>query len=122
MNDDLISRQAAIDAISTWDKFGVDERGRIVRWRDGLEPYVKLRDVITAIFNTPFAQPEPHWIPVTERLPEEDTEVFVYLFGDRPYIAWWYHGKWYTDNFEVEPNEEPIAWMPLPEPYKGVTK
>ena len=54
---DCISRQAAIDAISTWDKFGVDERCRVVRWRDGLEPYVKLRDVITAIVNTPSAQP-----------------------------------------------------------------
>lgn len=55
---ELIDRQAAIDALSTWDKFGVDERGRIVRWRDGLEPYVKLRNVITAIVNTPPAQPE----------------------------------------------------------------
>lgn len=55
---DTISRQAAIDAISTWDKFGVDERGRLVRWREGLELYVHLRDVLTAIVNLPSAQPE----------------------------------------------------------------
>ena len=67
---ELISRKAVIDAISTWDKFGVDERVRIVRWREGLEPYVKLMDVITAIVNTPSEQPEitrcrdcKHWIP-----------------------------------------------------------
>lgn len=56
-NSDTISRQAAIDAINTWDKFGVDERSRIVRWHEGLEPYVHLRDVLTAIVNLPPAQP-----------------------------------------------------------------
>ena len=55
---DMIYRQAAVDAISTWDKFGVDERGRLVRWHEGLELYVHLRDVLTAIVNLPSAQPE----------------------------------------------------------------
>ena len=55
---DLIDRQAVIDAISTWDKFGVDERGRIVRWYEGLEPYVHWRDVVTAIVNLPSVQAE----------------------------------------------------------------
>ena len=60
------------------------------------------------------------WIPVSERLPEDGTEVFVYLF-DRPspYIAWIEDTHWYTDDFEVEREDEPIAWMPLPEPYRG---
>ena len=55
---DLISRQEAIDAINRWDKFGVDERNRIVRWHEGLVPYVHLRDVLAAIVNLPSAQPE----------------------------------------------------------------
>lgn len=55
---DTIYRQDAIDAINTWDKFGVDERGRLVRWHEGLELYVHLRDVLTAIVNLPSAQPE----------------------------------------------------------------
>ena len=54
---DLIERQAAIDAINTWDKFGADERGRIVRWHEGLVIYVRLRDVLTSIVNQPSAQP-----------------------------------------------------------------
>lgn len=57
--DDLISRQAMIDAISTLDKFGADERNRIIRWNEGLEPYVQLRDVLNAIVNLPSAQSEP---------------------------------------------------------------
>ena len=60
--NDLIKRQDAIDAICTWDKFGVDERCRLVRWHEGLEPYVHLRDVVTAIANLPSAQRKGKWI------------------------------------------------------------
>ena len=44
---------------------------------------------------------------------------FVYLFNmPSPYIAWIEDTHWYTEDFEVERENEPIAWMPLPEPYK----
>ena len=66
MDKETIYRQDAIDAINTWDKFGVDERSRIIRWHEGLEPYVHLRDVLTAIVNLPPAQPE--------RLTDDDFE------------------------------------------------
>lgn len=59
---DLISRKDAIDAISTWDKFGVDEHCRVVRWHEGLEPYIHLRDVVKAIENLPSAQKKGEWI------------------------------------------------------------
>ena len=55
---DLINRQDVIDAICTWDKFGIDERNRVVRWYEGLEPYVKLRDVVWVIEKLPYAEPE----------------------------------------------------------------
>ena len=61
----------------------------------------------------------PHWVLCSERLPEDGTEVFVYLF-DRPspFIAWIEDTRWYTEDFEVERENEPIAWQPLPEPYR----
>ena len=58
MSKDIIYRQDAIDAMCTWDKFGVDEKGRVVRWHEGLEPYVHLRDVVIAITGLPSAEPE----------------------------------------------------------------
>lgn len=64
--DDLIRRQDAIDAISTWDKFGVDERNRLVRWYEGLEPYVKLRDVVWAIEKLPSTHRKGKWIVLDE--------------------------------------------------------
>ena len=65
-------------------------------------------------------QPAQQWIPVSKRLPETEVEVIVYLF-DRPspYIAWISKdGKWHTEDFTLEVDENPAAWMPLPEPYR----
>lgn len=63
--------------------------------------------------------PEQEWIPCSERLPEDDAEVFVYLFDcQSPYIAWVTDSCWFTEEFQVEKENYPKAWMPLPEPYK----
>ena len=66
----------------------------------------------------PTIEPEPKWIPCTERLPKDGEEVFIYLFGNSPYIAWFEDGEWHTNDFTVDKDDEPIAWMPLPEPYQ----
>ena len=52
----------------------------------------------------------PRWIPDTESLPEEHEEVLTYdsVFGiTYDSIR---NGKW---------RKQPVAWMPLPTPYKG---
>ena len=58
------------------------------------------------------------WIPVGERLPENCSDVlvsFVYLNTIVVHISFYMHdeGRWAGDR-------EVIAWMPLPEPYKGI--
>lgn len=61
----------------------------------------------------------PKWIPVTERLPEKDVPVFVYLFSDSPYIAWINReGEWETEEFTIDHDYLPKAWLPLPQPPK----
>ena len=58
------------------------------------------------------------WIPCKERLPENRLYVLVtykYEYGLIDHGITWYgqvEGKWNT-------SREVIAWMPLPEPYKG---
>ena len=57
----------------------------------------------------------PRWIPVTERLPENPAQVLVtYSWGEVTVGEYWNNGEgWGTYGEEV------LAWMPLPEPYKG---
>ena len=76
-----------------------------------------------------------HWIPVTERLPETDDEVLTtYIVnGDMEnrytetssYYFDGFSGYWSSpwDKYRIAGTRiEVIAWMPLPEPYKGVTE
>ena len=67
---------------------------------------------------------QPHWIPCNERLPKSGEQVFTYLFGDSPYIAWYNDrdGKWHTDDFTLNADEEPKEWLPLPMPNRGKRK
>ena len=71
---------------------------------------------------------EPHWIPVTERLPkskEEDLEyptVLICFENEEIMLGCFYEStkEWGTGEY-FDKKCDPIAWMPLPEPYKGVT-
>ena len=81
----------------------------------------------------------PHWIPVTERLPKEkDAGILkklgtskrseyvlatVEVKGERMTVtACTYDGKWNWNMKYAFPDYKIVAWMPLPEPYKGVTE
>ena len=71
-------------------------------------------------------QPEPHWIPVTER-PKERMICYVTLKDTKDesrqnWVAEMIYTPW--DGFDLMDGIEAIAWMPkqYPEPYKGVTE
>ena len=55
------------------------------------------------------------WIPAEERLPDDFEHVLVTLGNgyDGVTYDWRSNGDWYDWGKSV------IAWMPLPEPYKG---
>lgn len=67
----------------------------------------------------------PRWIPVSEKLPEEKTAILLscddmYLAKLNPCIGWINGNNWHT--FSARGSylvKYPIAWMPLPEPYKA---
>ena len=125
--NDLISRQAAIDAINNICPVDTE-------YDCTLLDRVDVRCVLSDL---PSAQPEM-WIPCSERLPEEDTEVLIsYRYkegeGDTSHVdidittyGQMYFGgnkvgnsKHWRAPFEYfHSNYEVIAWMPLPEPYK----
>lgn len=56
------------------------------------------------------------WIPVSEMLPEKNGKYLVTNSAGEIFdVDWnaWVNGEW------LFPNSAPIAWMPLPEPYRG---
>ena len=96
--------------------------------------------VIQMIDDAPSIQPEQRWIPVSEALPEEETDVLVTRTflgckdGSHGWnnhippstyveVAQYFNGEWtaLSDEYKIARNRHtnPIAWMPLPEPYQG---
>ena len=58
------------------------------------------------------------WIPCSERLPDVDVEVLATVDWSDVRIAWLKKdGTWETDEY-ILANDEILAWMPLPKPYR----
>lgn len=60
----------------------------------------------------------PEWIPCSERLPDVGVEVITTTDWSDVLIAWLEKcGAWETEEYILD-NDEILAWMPLPEPYR----
>ena len=99
--EDCVSREAVINI--TWQD---------PTYTDPLNVLTEVRDKVKAL---PPVTPTQRWIPVSERLPELGEAVLTYHEDDEEYQI-----NWVTDDETVEWfYENPIAWMPLPKPYKA---
>ena len=76
-------------------------------------------------------EPEPHWIPCSERLPEDDVYVliskkpspisgnkFSVTIGVRYTNSRSHKTEWRDSGFGYLSDEKVLAWMPLPSPYR----
>ena len=127
-SDDLISRQAAIDAVYKCTDIFVENMPIMVDKADAYE----------ALAHLPSAEPESHWIPCSERMPEEHewlgTKAFGTTISNEVYVTFEApDGQRFVkhicfQNRKLSPADEqrmkvwykgakPIAWMTLPKPY-----
>lgn len=123
--NDLIRRQAAIDALAKFVPHAICD--------ESSESYTNgLTDAYNLICQLPSAQ---QWIPCSERLPEKSGRYLVTrglnacgslwnriyisnysdLMGIKSEKIWWQGNVGKPDFKRLD---DLIAWMPLPEPYK----
>lgn len=136
MSKDAIYRQEAIDAIERTDWYHQNSNGEMVLGANSSvhQPWYKADEILAVIENLPSAPPERktgRWIPVTERLPKVDEYVLVsYHFdGDSEFfpqfdgvtISYWTGVKNHNIPHFADIGDActVLAWMPLPEAYKG---
>lgn len=71
---------------------------------------------------------EPHWIPVTERPDKSGDYLATLIDGAEKWVEIIYWNETFGGSWQAVIGDEEyystignvIAWMPLPEPYKGV--
>ena len=122
---DCISRQAAIDALdeirhALWEiDIPSPTVPEYVEHHKQVQSVWKLLDKKQKeLYVLPSAQPtinpEPHWIPVTERLPKDGQYILAYYPE--------FECGCLVQKYRTIGNYGFVAWMPLPEPYRGEEK
>lgn len=128
---DSIDRQVAIDA--------VDAIGHIATMPDG-DKCIRRSAVKYTLSMLPPTQPKQKWIPVSERMPEIDDgkilgcdqfgQIFIptsivkieeKLYDAKDFkfdVNEFLKGRYIVGGIRMRPRII-VAWMPLPEPYKG---
>lgn len=105
--EDAISRQATIDA------FGLSEKTRKFGGDHSGYDTMMLYEIQDTIESMPSVNPQTktgHWIPVSERWPEENGYYLITTVYHEVYCDYW--GEDCFDRTETV-----VAWMPLPKPY-----
>lgn len=110
---DLIDRQAAIDVgrdlLIPMDEYHMYNQA--------------INNYCAELINLPAAQPEPKWIPCSERLPKYGKNVLItndkgnVSYGRFRGVEFWKEdgdGYW---TWKKNTIEHVLAWMPLPEPW-----
>lgn len=102
--EDAISRRdIALNIVSFYDKATGEKK--------------TLDFLCKCVESLPSMQPQQRWIPVSERLPNKN-DVYLVIMNVLGKPIRDIDGFTTSRGWEVYGNNEVIAWIPLPEPYK----
>ena len=99
-----MTREEAIQILSTRDKYGVP-CGYTSGYQEALDM------AIEALHKT-------KWIPISEKLPETGDSILVTYSDEEVGIVWSARPKVWGKYEKANNLIFPVAWMPLPEPYR----
>ena len=122
-----------IDADELWEKMYryTDNEGAKMPYGDD-DSLIHKDSACFLIENAPTIKPEPQWIPVAERLPEDEYVLIskkpTKISGDKWSVAIAIRiadprsrkVQWRDSGFGVIQDDKVLAWMPLPKPWEGV--
>ena len=122
---DLINRRKAIEALKELRKEyriplhnGDESTHFVIHFHEavmvGSEVIGAFDGIIQALECVPSAR---EWIPITERMPEEDCTILLSAYDGNIRTGFYHNRMWVMDGVRP-PFRDPIAWMPLPEPYE----
>ena len=116
----MVKRMRAIDADDLKTAFPARENSKSIL----------ISSVRATINHMPTIEPEPQWIPVSERLPEVGTYVLISkkalnFRSNLPSVCTAHRScdprsgkeEWNDMLFGKLDDDDVLAWMPLPEPY-----
>lgn len=107
-------RKATYEDVCGTGDLSEEERERVYH---GMDNAISLLETIKKSLEK---QLNNAWIPVSERLPDNQQRVIVKCKRCPTVIGWLVHGEWHTDFGCMYKNYEVIAWQPLPDPYREV--
>lgn len=123
---EFVERDWAMKEIEFWENRAKYYRDMIFDLMAKMLKGVKFDSVEWTADGIAWKEKQSGWIPVTERLPEDEKAVLVYEAGNENiFLAIYEDGRWksfdptYKETyFDETIYGHIIAWMPLPEPYK----
>jgi len=84
--------------------------------RDATRSFRKHIEMVTSAVALLEQEREKAWIPVDERLPDNDLLVLIAVNDDDAWTGYHINGSWrYSDGFPID-KERVTHWMPMPTP------
>lgn len=123
---ELVDRDWAMKEIEFWENRAKHYRDMIFDLMAKMLKGVKFDSVEWTADGITWKAKQSGWVPVTERLPENEKAVLVYEVGnENSFLAIYEDGRWKsfdpTDKetyFDETMYWHIVAWQSLPEPYK----